>query len=73
MPEEIGGMPFWTFLTITIVGGLIVILVILYGILWVLARNYRNKHNLHGNTKDYEDVLPQDKPKPKGENNGKEE
>ena len=73
MPEEIGGMPFWTFLTITIIGGLIVLMVILYVILWVLARRYRNKHNLHGNTKDYEDILP-NKPEPttQGEEHVKE-
>ena len=57
MPEEIGGMPFWTFLSITIVGGLIVLMVILYGILWWLARRYRNKNGLHGNIKDYQDVV----------------
>jgi len=58
MPEEIWGMPFWTFLSIVIVGGLIVIMTILYGVLWIMARNYRNKHGLHGNTKDYEEVVP---------------
>jgi heme/copper-type cytochrome/quinol oxidase subunit 2 len=63
MPD-IAGLSFWTFLTITIVGGLIVLFVILYGVLWFMARNYRNKHNLHGDAKDYEDVIKQ------GGNNG---
>jgi hypothetical protein len=57
MPEEIWGMSFWSFLSIVIVGGLIILMTTLYGILWWMARNYRNKHNLHGDVKDYKDVV----------------
>ena len=66
IPETIGGMPFWTFLTIVIVSGLIFIMTVLYVVLWGMARRYRTKNNLHGDIKDYANVV-----KEEGDKDGK--